>query len=92
MPSPNRTVYDQPPQAYPAVLGECERWYVAHALPMCELRAQAHLENQLMAGAFPEQLAILESMGDAGRVRVLLYILGRKVSIATHSNNFLPLA
>jgi transcriptional antiterminator RfaH len=47
---------------------------------------------RLMAGAFAEQLAILESMDDAGRVRVLLDILGRKVSIATHSNNVLPLA
>jgi hypothetical protein len=32
-----------------------------------------------MAGPFAEQLAILESMDDAGRVRVLLAILGRKV-------------
>jgi transcriptional antiterminator RfaH len=47
---------------------------------------------RLMAGAFAELLAILESVDDAGRVRVLLDILGRKVSIATNSNNVLPLA
>ena len=45
-----------------------------------------------MAEPFAEQLAILESMDDAGRVRVLFAILGRKVSIDTHSNNVLPLA
>jgi hypothetical protein len=31
-------------------------------------------------------------MDDAGRVRVLLAILGWKVSINTYSNNVLPLA
>lgn len=46
----------------------------------------------VMAEPFAEQLAILESMDDAGRVRVLFAILGRKVSIDTHSNNVLPLA
>jgi len=37
---------------------------------------------RVMAGPFAEQL----------RVRVLLDILGRKVSIATYTNNVLPLA
>ena len=46
----------------------------------------------VMAEPFAEQLAILESMDDAGRVRVLFAILGRKVLIDTHSNNVLPLA
>jgi hypothetical protein len=45
-----------------------------------------------MAEPFAEQHAILESMDDTGRIRVLLDILGRKVSITTLSNNVLPLA
>jgi transcriptional antiterminator RfaH len=47
---------------------------------------------RLMAGPFAEQLAILDSLDDNARVRVLLDVLGRKVSIATHSSNVLPLA
>jgi len=45
---------------------------------------------RLMAGAFAEQLATLESMNDAGRIRVLLDVLGREVSISTHRHNVLP--
>jgi transcription termination/antitermination protein NusG len=46
---------------------------------------------RLMAGPFADQLAILDHLDDSGRVRVLLDILGRKVSISTGSNNLLPL-
>ena len=47
---------------------------------------------RLMAGAFAEQLAILDSLDDDGRIRVLLDVLGRQVSISTHYNSVLPLA
>lgn len=47
---------------------------------------------RLMAGPFAEQLAILDDLDDAGRVRVLLDILGRRVVISTHANNVVPLA
>jgi transcription elongation factor/antiterminator RfaH len=46
---------------------------------------------RLMAGPFAEQLAILEHLDDSGRVRVLLDILGRQVTISTAANNILPL-
>jgi len=46
---------------------------------------------RLMAGAFAEQLAILDELDDSGRVRVLLDILGRKVSVRTDANNLLPI-
>ena len=45
-----------------------------------------------MAGAFAEQLAIRDSLDDDGRIRVLLDVLGRQVSISTHYDNVLPLA
>jgi transcription elongation factor/antiterminator RfaH len=47
---------------------------------------------RLLAGPFAEQMAILEDLDDAGRVRVLLDILGRNVSLSTEANNVLPLA
>ena len=47
---------------------------------------------RLMTGAFADQLAILEELDDAGRVRVLLDILGRQVRINTQANNLLPTA
>ena len=46
---------------------------------------------RLMAGPFAEQLATLDHQDDAGRVRVLLHILGRQVAISTEVNNVLPL-
>jgi transcriptional antiterminator RfaH len=46
---------------------------------------------RLMAGPFAEQLATLDHQDDSGRVRVLLHILGRQVSISTEVNNVLPL-
>jgi len=47
---------------------------------------------RLMTGPFADQLAILEELDDAGRVRVLLDILGRQVRINTQANNVLPIA
>jgi len=57
-----------------------------------------HLQQQLrlgkpvrlMAGPFAEQLALLDELDDTGRVRVLLDILGRRVSIVTDASNLLP--
>ena len=46
---------------------------------------------RLLAGPFAEQIAILNKLDDAGRVQVLLYILGRQVAISTEGNNLLPL-
>ena len=45
---------------------------------------------RLMAGPFAEHLAVLDKLDDTGRVRVLLDILGRQVSITTGRNNVLP--
>jgi transcriptional antiterminator RfaH len=47
---------------------------------------------RLMTGPFAEQLAVLEELDDAGRVRVLLDILGRKVRVNTQASNLLPIA
>src|ERR1700757_4719519 len=46
---------------------------------------------RLLAGPFAEQIAILNKLDDAGRVQVLLHILGRQVQISTEANNLLPL-
>lgn len=46
---------------------------------------------RLMTGPFAEQIAVLADLDDAGRVRVLLEILGRSVTISTQANNVLPL-
>jgi transcriptional antiterminator RfaH len=45
---------------------------------------------RLLAGPFAEQIAILNKLDDAGRVQVLLHILGRQVPISTEANNLLP--
>ncbi len=45
---------------------------------------------RLMAGPFAEQIAILDQLDDSGRVRVLLDILGRQVTIRTAANNLMP--
>ena len=47
---------------------------------------------RLIAGAFAEQLAILDELDDSGRVGVLLDILGRRIPIRTDLNNVLPIA
>jgi transcriptional antiterminator RfaH len=46
---------------------------------------------RLLAGPFAEQIAILDKLDDAGRVQVLLHVLGRQVAISTNANNLLPL-
>jgi transcription elongation factor/antiterminator RfaH len=46
---------------------------------------------RLIAGPFAEQLATLHRLDDAGRVQVLLNILGRQVAVSTDANNLLPL-
>jgi transcriptional antiterminator RfaH len=47
---------------------------------------------RMLAGPFAEQLAILDDMDDAGRVRVLLDILGRQVAVSTGCNDVIPVA
>lgn len=59
------------------------------------LQLQAHLKVgnpvRLVAGPFAEQLAMLDELDGAGRVRVLLNILGRRVSISMDDSNLLPI-
>jgi transcription elongation factor/antiterminator RfaH len=47
---------------------------------------------RLLAGPFFDHLAILDHLDGSGRVRVLLELMGRQVSILTHCNDVLPLA
>jgi transcriptional antiterminator RfaH len=46
---------------------------------------------RMLAGPFAEQLATLEHLDDLGRVRVLVDLLGRQVSISTAAEHVLPL-
>jgi transcriptional antiterminator RfaH len=46
---------------------------------------------RLLAGPFAEQLATLERLDDLGRVRVLVDILGRQVSVSTVARDVFPL-
>src|SRR5579863_3484241 len=46
---------------------------------------------RLLAGPFADQLAILEQLDDSGRVRVLLDILGRQVSLTTEARYAMPM-
>jgi transcription antitermination factor NusG len=46
----------------------------------------------LMAGPFAEHLAVLDYLDEAGRVQVLLDLLGRQVRVTTTETNVLPLA
>lgn len=46
---------------------------------------------RMLAGPFADQLATLEHLDDNGRVRVLLEMLGRKVSISTAAEDLFPL-
>ena len=45
---------------------------------------------RVMSGPFAEQLALLEELDDAGRVRILLEIMGRQVRIMTDARNLMP--
>jgi transcription elongation factor/antiterminator RfaH len=47
---------------------------------------------RLMAGPFAEHLAVLDYLDEAGRVQVLLDLLGRQVRVTTTETNVLPLA
>lgn len=46
---------------------------------------------RLIAGPFADHLAILDRLDDSGRVRLLLELMGRQVSISAHCNDVLPL-
>jgi transcriptional antiterminator RfaH len=46
---------------------------------------------RMLAGPFAEQLATLEHLDDVGRVRVLVDMLGRQVSISTAAKDLFPL-
>jgi len=47
---------------------------------------------RMLAGPFADQLATLEQLDDLGRVRVLVDMLGRRVSISTAAKDLFPLA
>ncbi|HVH80413.1 MAG TPA: transcriptional activator RfaH [Stellaceae bacterium] len=47
---------------------------------------------RMLAGPFADQLAMLEHLDDLGRVRVLVDLLGRKVSISTGARDLLPIS
>jgi transcription elongation factor/antiterminator RfaH len=47
---------------------------------------------RLAAGPFAEQIGILDRLDDSGRIRVLLNILGRQVSVSLSRANALPAA
>jgi transcription elongation factor/antiterminator RfaH len=47
---------------------------------------------RLMAGPFAEHLAILDHLDESGRVKVLLDLMGRQVTILTHCSELMPVA
>jgi transcription elongation factor/antiterminator RfaH len=62
------------------------------ALGLLQLRQQLRIGGavRLAAGPFAERLAILDSLDDSGRIRVLLDILGRQVVVSTGCDSVLP--
>ena len=82
-------------QPHPVPRGVVEA-LIAVADARCILQLARQLQSgapvRMMAGPLAEQLAILDDLDDAGRVRVLLDILGRRVAISTAANNVLPLS
>jgi transcription elongation factor/antiterminator RfaH len=66
----------------------------ADALGLLQIRQQLRVGGavRLAAGPFAEQLAILDSLDDSGRIRVLLDILGRQVLVSTECNSVFPIA
>lgn len=76
------------------------RGVVETLLASSDARGILHLADKLkvgspvrmLAGPFAEQLATLEHLDDVGRVRVLVNMLGRKVSISTAAKDLFPLA
>jgi transcription elongation factor/antiterminator RfaH len=81
------------PQPVPHGIAEA---FIAAADPRGILELGQHLKVgasvRLATGAFAEHLAILEALDDAGRVRILLDVLGRQIAVSTHSSNLLPLS
>jgi len=47
---------------------------------------------RLAVGPFADRLAILDRLDDSGRIRVLLDILGRQVSVSVECDSVLPIA
>ena len=81
-------------QPHPVPRGVVEALIEAtDARGILQLGRKLHLGGpvRLMAGPFAEQIAILNNLDDKGRVQVLLYILGRQLTISTNVNNLLPL-
>jgi transcription elongation factor/antiterminator RfaH len=76
------------------------RGVVETLLAAADARGILHLADRLkigspvrmLAGPFAEQLATLEHLDDLGRVRVLVDMLGRQVSISTAAKDLFPLA
>jgi len=76
------------------------RGVVETLLASADPRGILHLADRLkvgspvrmLAGPFAERLAMLEHLDDLGRVRVLVDMLGRKVSISTAAKDLFPLA
>jgi transcription elongation factor/antiterminator RfaH len=64
----------------------------AHGILQLASKLRVGASVRLMGGPFAEQIAILDSLDDDGRVRVLLDMLGRRVPISTTAQNVLPLA
>src|SRR5262249_56156372 len=64
----------------------------SNALGLLQLRQQLRIGSavRLAAGPFAERLAILDSLDDSGRIRVLLDILGRQVVVSTGCDNVMP--
>jgi transcriptional antiterminator RfaH len=82
-------------QPYPVPRGVVEALIAAadaHGILRLTENLQVGGSVRLMAGPFAEQLATLEELDDLGRVRVLLDILGRQVTISTEANNVLPVS
>jgi len=46
---------------------------------------------RMMAGAFADHLAILDHLDESGRVRVLLELMGRQVSVSADCGDVLPI-
>jgi transcriptional antiterminator RfaH len=66
----------------------------ADARGLLQLRQQLKVGGpvRLAVGPFAERLAILQSLDDSGRIRVLLDILGRQVLVSTGCGSVLPAA
>jgi transcription antitermination factor NusG len=82
---------DQPHPVRPGVVEALMATADARGILQLGDKLQVGGPVRLMAGPFAEQLAVLDDLDDAGRVRVLLDILGRQVVISTAANSVLPL-